>query len=44
MVDSTTEPSKMTQEQAINFLEELCSDLESRIEGIKDDMKTDAEC
>lgn len=38
-IDSATEPDKMGPGEALEYLEGLVSDLESRMEGIKDDMR-----
>lgn len=38
-VDAMTEPGNMTQEQALDFMEELSSDVDARIDGLRDDIK-----
>lgn len=39
-VDESTEPRRMSQEQAKDFLEQLVTELESRLDGIKDDLRS----
>lgn len=38
-IDSITEPSQMSQQQAVEFLEELIADLETRVEAINEEME-----
>lgn len=40
LIDETTEPSRMGPGAALEFLERLSSNIESRIDGIKDDMRS----
>lgn len=37
-VDELTEPSRMSKAEAKDLLEELCADLEGRIECLKEEM------
>lgn len=41
-VDSLTASERMTVQEALEFLRELMTDLESRVEGMKDDLKVQA--
>lgn len=38
-IDAVTEPSMMTPKQALEFLELLSTDIQCRIDGLKDDMR-----
>jgi hypothetical protein len=38
-IDRITEPSVMSQGEALEFLERLSTEIETRIDGIKDDMR-----
>lgn len=38
-IDDATHPDAMTQEEALEFLEELSSDIEARIDGLKSDVE-----
>jgi hypothetical protein len=37
-IDQTTEPRNMNKKRAKDFLEQLQSDIESRLDGLKDEM------
>lgn len=37
-IDSATEPSKMSAQEALDFLEGLADDIDARIEGLKSDL------
>jgi hypothetical protein len=39
-IDNCTEPGHMTLEEALEFLEQLATGIQCRIDGIKDDMKS----
>lgn len=39
MIDEVTEPSQMSKEEALDFLESLCTDLESRCEALRDELR-----
>ena len=39
LIDLATEPGKMSLEDAIKFLEQLATEIDSRIDGCKDDMR-----
>lgn len=38
-IDAASDPVNMTPEQALAFLERLSTDIECRIDGIKDDLR-----
>lgn len=40
-ISRATEPGKMSQAEAVDFLEHLISDIECAIEAIKEDMNSD---
>jgi hypothetical protein len=39
-IDRATHPDNMSQEEALEFLEELQSNIEASIAGLKDDMQS----
>jgi len=39
LIDLATEPGKMTLEQALEFLEQLATEIDGRIDGCKDDIR-----
>ena len=39
LIDQATEPSQMTLEEALEFLQQLATEIDSRIDGCKDDMR-----
>lgn len=43
MIESDTAPSRMTARQALEYLEEIQTELDGRIDGLKDDVKAEGE-
>lgn len=43
LIDHAYEPGKMSLAEALEFLEQLATEIDSRIDGIKDDMKSNKE-
>lgn len=39
-IDVTMDPRRMSQEQAKEYLEAIATDVEARLDGIKDDLKS----
>jgi hypothetical protein len=42
-IDTLTEPTVMTKREAIEFLEQCMTDIECRIEALKDELKNENE-
>lgn len=40
-IDAATAPGAMSQEEALEFLEDIASELEGRINGLKSDLEED---
>lgn len=41
LIEAVTSPKKMTKREAIDFLEELSSDIDGMIDGLKDEIRNE---